>query len=102
MRTKSAFWSHAAAAALIAFSSSGAWCQNVPSDRQQAGKQSIGDAVQAKDKATTSRSREGTGAMAPPPGTPSPVHILYVHGINQVGAGDSMPLRKGIESPAPT
>lgn len=27
---------------------------------------------------------------------PRPIHVLYVHGINQVGAGDSLLLRKGI------
>lgn len=28
--------------------------------------------------------------------TPQPIHILYMHGINQVGAGDSAELRKAI------
>ena len=34
--------------------------------------------------------------MVQPVAPPPPIHILYVHGINQVGAGDSLPLRKGI------
>jgi hypothetical protein len=93
---KSPFCSHATAVALIAFSSSLVWCQKIPTDKQEAGRESIGDAVQAEDKAATSHSREGTGAMAQPAGSPHPIHILYVHGINQVGAGDSLPLRKGM------
>ena len=68
------------------------WSQNVPSDKPEAGYESIGDAVQAEDKAAASSPREGRDALASPP----PIHILYVHGINQVGPGDSLPLRKGI------
>jgi hypothetical protein len=93
---KSAFRSYVTAAVLIAFSSSWVWCQKLPSDNQQAGKESIGDAVQAEDKAYASHSPGDTRAFAQPVAGPPPVHILYVHGINQVGAGDSLPLRKGI------
>lgn len=93
---KSAFRSYASAAALIAFSCSWVWCQQIPSDKQQAGKESIGDAVQAEDKASASHSRGPTALVAQPVAGLPPIHILYVHGINQIGAGDSLPLRKGI------
>ena len=84
------------AAALLAFSSSWAWSQTTPPDKQPAAKESIGDAIQAEDKVSASHSREGTQALAQPVASPPPIHILYVHGINQIGAGDSLFLRKGI------
>ena len=93
---KTASLSYAAAVVLIAFSSSWVWGQQLPSNKQQAGKESIGDAVQAEDKASASRSPGLTAAVAQPATSPPPIHILYVHGINQVGAGDSLPLRNGI------
>src|SRR6516225_8543164 len=93
---KSTFRSYATAIALIAFSSSWALSQKTSSDEQKAGQESIGDAVQAEDKAFASHSTTGTAAMAEARAVPPPIHILYVHGINQVGAGDSLPLRKGI------
>ena len=93
---KSAFRNYATGAALIAFSSSWVWCQQIPSDKQQPEKESIGDAVQAEDKASSTHSRGPTALVAQPVGSPPPIHILYVHGINQVGAGDSLPWRKGI------
>ena len=92
---KSAIRSYATAAALIAFSSSWVWCQQSPSEKQQGGKESIGDAVKAADTASSAHSL-GPTAEAQPVASPPPIHILYVHGINQVGAGDSLPLRKGI------
>ena len=92
---KSAFRRYATATALVVFFSSWAWCQNPPSDKRQAGKESIGDAVQAEDKEYASHTPGDTRALARVAGPP-PIHILYVHGINQVGAGDSLPLRKGI------
>jgi hypothetical protein len=36
------------------------------------------------------------GAVTRSVGSPQPIHILYVHGINQIGAGDSLLLRNGI------
>src|SRR5215469_7806364 len=45
-----------------------------------AGIQSIGDAVKNEDKINHSQ----------------PIYVVYVHGINQVGPGDSLLLRKGI------
>lgn len=92
----SALRSYATAAVLIAFSSSWVWCQEIPSDKHPAGKESIGDAVQAEDKASVSHTRNPMVAVAHPVASPPPIHILYVHGIDQVGAGDSLPLRKGI------
>ena len=91
---KSALRTYATAAVLIAFSPSCIWCQEAPSDRQQAVKESIGDAVQAEDK--VSHRQAGTRALAQPFAGVPPIHILYVHGINQVGAGDSLLLRQGI------
>jgi hypothetical protein len=85
-----------AAAALVLLTSSSGWCQKVL-PKQLAGTESIGDAVQADDKAAASHQRrESTGAMAEPVDGIRPIHILYMHGINQVGAGDSLLLRKGI------
>lgn len=94
---KYAFRSCATAAALILLASSPLWCQKVSPDKQLAGTESIGDAVQAEDKAAVfHQGRENTGAMAQPVEGIRPIHILYMHGINQVGAGDSLLLRKGI------
>ena len=87
----------ATASALILFASCSVWCQKVTRDQQLAGTESIGDAVRAEDKATASKlRRENTGAVAQPVTGIRPIHILYMHGINQVGAGDSFLLRKGI------
>src|SRR5271165_470693 len=85
-----------AAAVLIAFSASWLWCQTVPSDKQRTGTESIGDAVRAEDKVAASQSQENGKAIQQPTAGPRAIHILYVHGINQVGAGDSLGLRKGI------
>jgi hypothetical protein len=72
-------------------------CQKVLPDKQLAGTESIGDAIQDDDKAAASyQRRDNTGAMAEPVEGIRPIHILYLHGINQVGAGDSLLLRKGI------
>jgi hypothetical protein len=93
---KSALRPYAIAAALIAFSSFWLWSQQSAPDNRQSEKESIGDAVQAEDKAYASHSPEDTHALVQSAAGPPPIHILYVHGINQVGAGDSLPLRKGI------
>lgn len=93
---KPAFRTCATAAALLALSSSWGWCQKIPSGKHQAGTESIGDAVQAEDEVSALHSRENTGTLIKPVAAAPPIHILYVHGINQVGAGDSLPLRKGI------
>jgi hypothetical protein len=85
------------AVALILLASSSAWCQKVSPDKELSGTESIGDAVQAEDKAAASHQRrENPREMAQPVEGIRPIHILYMHGINQVGAGDSLLLRKGI------
>jgi len=45
-----------------------------------AGKESIGDAVKIEDRIDHSQ----------------PIYLIYIHGISQVGPGDSLSLRKGI------
>ena len=85
------------AAALIMLASCSAWCQNTPLSKQLAGTESIGDAVQAEDKAASPQSPpESAGSATQPPTPVRAIHILYVHGIGQAGAGDSLFLRKGI------
>lgn len=87
----------AATAAVVAFSFSSLWSQAIPSLKQQPGTESIGDAVRAQDKAAASQlPPEITAVMAQPAPSARVIHVLYVHGINQVGAGDSLPLRNGI------
>lgn len=87
----------AAAVAFIVFSSSGICSQSLPSDKHQTTTESIGDAVLADDKAAASESPgEHPATVAQPPVEAKAVHVLYVHGINQIGAGDSMRLRKAI------
>jgi hypothetical protein len=94
---KHAIRSCATVAVLILLASSSVWCQKTPPEKQVAGTQSIGDAVQAEDKAAASHQRRAnTEAMAQPVAGTRHIHILYMHGINQVGAGDSLLLRKGI------
>ena len=92
---KSAIRSCVSAAVLMLLASSSAWSQK-PS-KQAAGTESIGDAVQAEDKVAGSQlSPEKTGAVTQSATPLRPIHILYVHGIGQVGAGDSLFLRNGI------
>jgi hypothetical protein len=57
---------------------------------------SIGDAVRTTDAAAAHAGSIHTRGLTPPPAKPQPIHILYMHGINQVGAGDSSELRKAI------
>ena len=54
---------------------------------------SIGDAVRTND-AEAHAHTHARGLTRTP--APQPIHILYMHGINQVGAGDSAELRKAI------
>jgi hypothetical protein len=67
--------------------------QSPAGSQSLAGTQSIGDIVNTSDAAAhpSMRARGLTRTAAP-----QPVHILYMHGINQVGAGDSIELRKAI------
>jgi len=68
--------------------------QNPSASTSLAGTQSIGDTVNTSDAAAhhTLRAR----GLTRTPAAPQPIHILYMHGINQVGAGDSTELRKAI------
>jgi hypothetical protein len=65
-----------------------------PASNSLAGTQSIGDTVNTGDAAAHHTMR--TRGLTPTPAAPQPIHILYMHGINQVGAGDSTELRKAI------
>jgi hypothetical protein len=94
---KRAIQGFATAAALILLASSSVWGQKASPDKHPAGTESIGDAVRSEDKATGSRvRRDNTEVRAQPVASVRPIHILYLHGISQVGAGDSLLLRKGI------
>ena len=84
------------AAVLIMLASCSAWCQKVPLSKQLAGTESIGDEVQTEDKAAASQLPDKTGAMTQSATAIRPIHILYVHGIGQIGTGDSLLLREGI------
>jgi hypothetical protein len=54
---------------------------------------SIGDALHQQDQ-KVSATPQGNGAKAITlPNTPPPVHLLYVHGMNQTGPDDSAELR---------
>lgn len=88
---------YVSAAVLIMLASCSAWCQKVPLSKQLAGTESIGDAVQTEDKAAGSQlPPDKSGAIRQSVAAIRPIHILYVHGIGQAGAGDSLLLRKGI------
>lgn len=54
--------------------------QNGSGATASAGTESIGDAIKAEDQLHLSQ----------------PIYVVYIHGINQVGSGDSLLLRKGI------
>lgn len=89
------FRAYVTAVVLLGLSFCSAWCQEIPPDKQRV-KESIGDAVQAEDRVAASHSRETSRPGAPPVHAAAPIHILYVHGIAQIGAGGSLPLRKGL------
>src|SRR5215472_15760795 len=65
---------------LVLFATSLLSPQVAPVGAPNATTESIGDVIEAEDALHESR----------------PIHIIYVHGINQVGAGDSLLLRKSI------
>ena len=83
-----------AVAAVIAVSSFCVWSQAISTSKHPPGTESIGDAVRAEDKLAASQLPPETSAsgVRSNPGTRI-THVLYVHGINQVGAGDSLLLR---------
>ena len=88
---------YASAASVVLFVSSVVWCQSVSTAKQLEGTESIGDAIQAKDKVAASQATtERAEVRARSVTEIRPIHVLYVHGINQVGAGDSLLLRTGI------
>ena len=67
-------------ALLLTLASLPLWGQTGPGTAASSGTQSIGDSVKTEDKVNASQ----------------PIYVIYVHGINQVGPGDSLLLRKGI------
>src|ERR1019366_10262724 len=87
----------AAASAVFLIASSPMLSQSRSVAKQLAGTESIGDVVETEDHTGATPWTPGeVGAMAKSAGSAPPIHILYVHGINQVGAGDSLQLRKAI------
>ena len=56
------------------------WGQTRPGTTASTRTESIGDSVKTEDTVNHSQ----------------PIYVIYVHGINQVGPGDSILLRKGI------
>ncbi len=64
--------------------------------KQLSATQSIGDVVTSKDHIGAAQLSETIGAKAALVKSALPIHIVYIHGINQVGAGDSSLLQKGI------
>jgi hypothetical protein len=82
--------------ACLALSSASAQSQRKSTKQELAGTESVGDLVQDEQTPITTSS----GKQGQPKGLttsePPPIHILYLHGINQVGPGDSLPLRKSI------
>lgn len=93
---KSVVWICIGASVFILFTTASGWCQQ--SSKGSAGTESIGDAVQVQDRAAASQQSrpQSTAEEKPSVAIIRPIHILYVHGISQVGAGDSLLLRKGI------
>ncbi len=76
--------------------------QNATTDQSLAGTHSIGDAIRSQETGGQSAPNptehvhaRGLTSLAIQTSTP-PIHILYVHGINQVGPNDSDMLRKAI------
>jgi hypothetical protein len=73
------------------------WSQSGAGAKQSARTQSIGDVIESADHTGATQLRSGTiGAKAMVVRSAPPIYILYMHGINQVGAGDSSLLRRGI------
>ncbi len=63
-----------------------------------AGTHSIGDAIRAQESKTAAHAQPRARGLSPfgIHTTTPPIHILYVHGINQIGRNDSALLRAGI------
>jgi hypothetical protein len=89
--------SMAAEVAVMLLASSLIWSQSASATKPLAGTQSIGDAVETAESSSGRKAKpERTGVQSMGFTSPQPIHILYMHGINQVGAGDSLFLREGI------
>lgn len=65
--------------------------QDKSTKEQLAHTQSVGDLVQSEQAAKALPVTRGHSNDLF-----APIHILYIHGINQIGPGDSIPLRKSI------
>jgi hypothetical protein len=73
------------------------WSQSAPGAHPPARMQSIGDVIKSADHAGNPQLMSETiGAKEIAVKGRTPIHILYMHGIKQVGAGDSLLLRQGI------
>ncbi len=71
--------------------------QSQSGGKRLAGTQSIGDVIESADHTRATRAMSETiGETERLVRSAPAVHILYMHGINQMGAGDSSLLRKGI------
>ena len=89
--------SMAATVAVLLLASSPMRSQSGSGTKQLAGTQSIGDVMESADHTgATPVKPETIRAEAMAFRSAQPIHILYMHGINQVGAGDSLFLRQGI------
>ena len=71
--------------AVLLFASSVMQFQTRSEAKELAATQSIGDVVTSKDHIGTVRTSGTIGAKAAPAKTAPPIHIVYIHGINQVG-----------------
>ena len=94
-RRRSSYLPHAAVAGTLLLLCAFAPAQRAEQQNQLTGTQSVADAVQAADRSART-APPAIGAHALALASRGPIHILYVHGINQVGAGDSKELRDSI------
>src|ERR1039458_5832214 len=85
------------AVAIFLLASSQMWSQSASGGHPPARMQSIGDVIKSADHAGNPQlMSEAIGAKVMAVKGRTPIHILYMHGIKQVGAGDSSLLRQGI------
>jgi hypothetical protein len=80
----------------LVLSSPSVQSQSKSTKQQLAGTESVGDLVQSEQSSATASSATRDNAKRLTTSEFPPVHILYMHGINQIGPGDSLPLRKSI------
>ena len=87
---------------LLASMPPGTKAQSVSQKTALSGTVSIGDVVRAEDKVATQTATTTVAVSSSGQATQvvmtnaSPIHLIYVHGINQIGPNDSTRLRKGI------